>query len=418
MPLSKKPKVFYGYWIVLTAFFCLFLVSGCGFYAFSLFVRPLQAEFGWGRGGIMAAWTVLFLLSGMAAPFIGRLIDRYGTRKIIAIGAFITGLGFVLLSQMNSLWYLYIGHALIGGGHAAIGPVPTSTMVSNWFKKRRGLSIGIMSTGVGAGGFVLAPLIGGYLIPNFGWRVSYLALALITWTLIPLALLVVRTKPADMGLSPDGIEDTETIARAKSSLPASSGLSLKIALATSTFWLIAVSFLAGNFGAVGTVQNQVPHLEDIGFSVAMAATALGAVALGSLFGKFGFGWLCDQIQANYAWGISLGLMLAGTIILMSMGPESPLAIVWLYAVVTGLGHGGWLPTMSMIVSTNFGLAAYGTIFGLITLAHGIGGATGPLFGGYMYDLMGSYRWAFIIFLALYAVAIPATLAVRRPKSVE
>jgi len=227
---------------------------------------------------------------------------------------------------------------------------------------------------------------------------------------------VIKTKPADMGLYPDGIEVPEAVAEAKASLSASEGLSLKMALATSGFWLIAVSFVTSGFSQGGVVQSGVPHLEDIGFPVVAAATALGVLGLGSLIGKFGFGWLCDQIQAKYVWCISLGLQLAGTIILMSVRPASPLAILWLYAIVMGLGIGGWLPTLSMLISTNFGLVSYGAIFGMITLAQSIGAAAGSLMAGYMYDSMGTYHWAFIIFLALYVVAIPTALAIRRPKS--
>jgi len=414
--LPQKPKVFYGYWIVVVGFFCVFITSGCGFYAFSLFVKPLQADFAWGRGGIMAAFTIYFLVMGVTAPSVGRLIDRYGASKVISIGAFIAGLGFVLLSLMHNLWYFYSGYIIIGVGMAATGYVPATTVVSNWFKKRRGTAIGIMSIGVGAGGFALAPLIGGYLIPNFGWRASYLALTLLTWMLIPLALLVIKTKPADMGLYPDGVEAPEAVAEAKASLSASKGLSLKMALATSGFWLIAVSFLTSSFSQVGILQSQVPHLEDIRFPPATAATALGAVGLGSLVGKFGFGWLCDRIQAKHACCIGLALQLAAIIILMSVDSASPLAMVWLYAIIMGLGVGGWLPTMSMLVSTNFGLASYGIIFGMITLAQCVGTATGPLLAGYMYDTMGTYHWAFIIFLALYTVAMPTILAVRHPRS--
>ncbi|GAI06068.1 unnamed protein product, partial [marine sediment metagenome] len=331
-------------------------------------------------------------------------------------GAVIGGLGFILLSLMNNLWYFYGGYIVTGIGMAAIGTVPASVVVSNWFKKRRGTAIGLMSAGVGAGGFVLAPFVGGYLIPNFSWRASYLALTLLTWMLIPLVLLVIKTKPADMGLYPDGMPAPEAMAVTEASLSASEGLSLKVALATPALWLIAVSFLASAFSHVGVIQSQVPYLEDIGFPVAAAAGALGGVGLGSLIGKLGFGWLCDRIQPKYACCISLVLQLVSIIILMSVQPVSPLAIIWLYAIVMGLGTGGWLPTMSMLISASFGSASYGAIFGMVILAQNVGIATGPLMAGYMYDTMNTYHWAFIILSALYIVAIPAVLAVRCPKS--
>ncbi len=363
----------------------------------------------------MLAFTLFFLVVGVASPYVGRVVDRYGATKVIAIGAFVAGLGFILLSLMQNLWHFYGGWIISGSAGAATTLIPVTAVVSNWFKKRRGTAIGIVGMGMGVSA-VLVPVIGGYLIPNFGWRASYLVLALFTWIRIPLALLVIRTKPADMGLYPDGVEAPEAVAVNQAPLPASEGLSLKMALATSGFWLIAVSFVMHLFSQVGILQNQVPHLEDIGFPVATAASALGIVGLVSAISRFGYGWLCDRIQAKYACGICLGLQLAGVIILINIGPASPLAIIWLYAIVFGLGVGGWMPTISMLVSTSFGLASYGAIFGMITLVTSIGSGTGPLMAAYMYDVMGTYHWAFIIFLALFAVAIPAILAVRRPKA--
>ena len=412
----KKPRVFYGYWIVAVTFLCLFITSGCIFFTFSLFIKPLQAELGWGRGEIMAAFTVNYLIAGATSPFVGRMIGRYEARKVIAAGAIIVGLGFVALSLTNSLWHLYLGYAIAGAGSTAMGHVPSSTIVSFWFKKRRGTAIGIMSTGIGAGGFALSPLIGGLLIPSFGWRATYLISAVLTWALIiPLVLLVIKTKPEDVGLYPDGEQAPETAAAAEASLLTTRGATLRMALSTSALWLIAASFLTGNFSLSGLVHNQVPYLEDIGFPIATAAGALGIIGLGSLIGKFGFGWLCDRIPAKYAWSMGLFLLLASIAILMNVKPTSPLATIWLYAAIMGLSCGSWLPTMSMLISTNFGLAAYGTIFGVVSFAFYVGGATGPLMAGYMYDVTGTYRWAFIIFLALCAVAIPLILAVRRPK---
>jgi len=278
---------------------------------------------------------------------------------------------------------------------AAVGQVPASVVVSNWFVKRRGTAIGIMSAGIGAGILVMAPILGNFLIPTFGWRISFLAQAFITWTLIPLALFVVRTKPADMGLYPDGIEGPTDMAVAEASPPTAKGLSPKMALSTSAFWLIALTFLIQGCSGVGIVQNQVPHLQDIGFPLGQAAIGLTGVGLGSAIGKFTFGWLCDRIKVKYACAVSLTLLATGTFIFILVKPESPITMVWLYSTILGFGAGGWLPTMSMLVSTNFGLASYGAIFGIINLVQASGGALGPLLAGYMYDMMGTYKWAFL-----------------------
>ena len=415
MSPSKNSRIFYGYWILAISFFCIFIHSGATVGAFSLFVKHLQTEFGWSRGEIMAAFSVLFLAMAVAGPFIGRLVDRYGVRVVISIGALTTGLGFILLSLMQNIWHFYLAYAIIGIGTAANGAIPSTALVSNWFVKRRGTAIGIMSVGVGAGIFALVPLLGSYLIPNFGWRMSYLVLAVITWTLIPLALFMVKTKPADMGLYPDGVE-TGTGSPDMRTLPAiDKGLSLRMALGTSAFWLIALTFFTMESGSLGVVQNQVPYLQDIGFPLAVAANSLTGLGLGSAAGKFIFGWLCDKIPAKYACAISSVFLAVGTILLLNLKPESSLAAIWFYAIIFGLGGGGWLPTMSMLVNNNFGVSSYGAIFGLISFAQGIGGAAGPFLGGYMYDTMNTYRWAFLIFLGLEIISVFTVLFVRRPK---
>ena len=188
-----------------------------------------------------------------------------------------------------------------------------------------------------------------------------------------------------------------------------------MALGTSAFWLIAVSFLLSMFSLNGVMLNQVPYLEDIGFPVTIAATALGAVGITSAIAKLGFGWLCDRIPAKYAYSIGLVLQSVGIILLMSTSQASPQAAIWLYAVIMGLAIGSWMPSMSMLISTTCGLASYGAIFGMITCFQLIGTATGPVVAGFMYDAMNTYYWAFCIFLAITAVSIPAILAVRRPK---
>jgi MFS family permease len=414
--ILKKPRVFYGYWVLLVAFLCVFIFAGCGIGAFSLFVNSLQTEFGWDRSEIMIAFTLFFLFTGFMAPFVGGLTDRYGVRWIISIGSFLAGLGFASLSLMVNAWHFYGAYTIIGIGMSGIGQVSASTLVSKWFKKRLGTTIGIMSIGMGAGVLTVAPLYGNYLIPHFGWRVSYLTLAIFAWILIPLALLIVREKPVDMGLYSDDIAVSEDITGTKASYPTFTGFSLKTAVGTSAFWLLGIIFFINGFTSLGIVQNQVPHLQDIGFSLATASTVLTGLGFGSAIGKFVFGWLCDRIQAKYACVISFVLLMAATMMLMSLRLTSSLAMLWLYAIVLGLGNGGWLPTMSMLVNNNFGLTSYGTILGMIILVQSTGGALGPFFAGYIYATMKIYYWAFVVFLALNAAAIPLLLAVHRPES--
>jgi MFS family permease len=171
------------------------------------------------------------------------------------------------------------------------------------------------------------------------------------------------------------------------------------------------------FSHLGILQNQAAHLEDISFSPVIAGTTAGLIGMGSTIGKFFFGWLCDRMPAKYVWAIANTLQVAGIVILLNIGPMSSHSVLWAYAILFGLGIGGWLPTMSILTSNNFGILHYGVVFGTINLIHSFGSATGPLFAGYMFDNTGSYQLAFNIFLALYIVTVATTLAIRRPKPI-
>ncbi|MFH1639977.1 MAG: MFS transporter [Chloroflexota bacterium] len=415
---KRKASFFYGYWILAAAFIILFIHGGCSFYAFGLFVASLQREFGWSRAGIMTAATIHTLIMGASGILIGRIVDRYGPRLIIIIGAMIICPCFILMSRMQQLGQFYFLYGLAGIGFAAVGFIPVSYLVFKWFRKRRGLAIGISGIGIGAGGFAMPLIIGGLLIPNFGWRNAYLAIGLFAALfIIPLDLLVIRTKPEDIGLLADGDEGV-TVESLTHSSPHqqtdADGLTMRMAFRTRAFWLLSLSSAAFGFSCSGIIQNQVPHLEDIGFPIAVAAGALGAVGIGSGVGKLVFGVICDWIRPKYVWVIGICCQMVALVMLMNVNSSSSVVSIWMYAILFGLGLGSWLPAMSLLTSTNFGMVAYATISAAAGLLNTIGGSAGGLIAGYIFDMQQSYHLAFIIFMVLYALAMVATLALRRP----
>jgi len=411
-----KGHVFYGYYLLAVTFLFLLLFNGSGVWVFSLFVKPLEASLGWGRGQVMAGFTIYYLMVGIASPIVGRLVDRYGARPVIPTGAAIMGLGFLIVSRMSDLYLFYLGFVVVGAGAAAIGPVPCSAIISNWFRRRRGLALGLMSSGIGAGGVVVAPFIG-YMLTHYDWRAAYLSLAImLTAVTIPLALAVVRTRPSDVGLYPDGdVESVDTPDAHRTTVQETASFTLKQAMRTKAFWLIAVSFACYGFGSGGAQQASVPFLGDIGFPVATAAAALGMIGIGSTIGKIVFGRLCDKIPAHNAFAIGVLLRLAGVLVLLGVRANSPLTLIWVYGVLMGLGAGAWLPTLSMLASGNFGLIHYGAVLGALNICLSLGLSTGPLFSGFMYDVAGSYGTAFVIFAILLSVAIPTILFVKKPQ---
>jgi len=413
---KRKGRIFYGYYLLAVTFLFMILFNGSGVFAFSLFVRPLEASLGWGRGQVMAGFTVYYSMIGIASPIVGRFVDRYGARPVIPVGAVLIGLGFVIVSQMSDLYLFYLGYAIIGTGAAAMGPVPCSAIIANWFRRKRGLAVGIMAAGIGAGGVVVAPFIG-YILSHFDWRTAYLSLAVLVVALtIPLALGVIRTRPSEMGLYPDG--DKEPVGGpegAASTGGEREGSTLKQALKTPAFWLISVACFCYAFPSMGALQASVPFLEDIGYPTATAASALGAIGFGSAVGKILFGWLCDRMRPSRAFAIGATLLLASVLVLLTVRTDSPLLLIWTYALLLGLGAGAWLPTLAMLASTNFGLRFYGAVFGALNLCLSFGTASGPLFSGMMHDATDSYLATFTIFALLLAIAIPVILLVKRPK---
>lgn len=411
---GTRSRFFYGYWIVLVTFLQALVFSGCGFYAFSLFIKPLQSSLHVDRAAVMTALTLYFLIGGISAPLVGRLVSRFGVRIIMAIGPAVAGIGFISLSFVSQVWQLYVCYLIVGIGLTGTGMVPATTVISNWFSKRRGTALGIMTAGIGAGGLALAPLIGGAFIPHLGWQWAYRILAFITWSLIPLALLVIRTRPADMGLFPDGAKDgTSPQAKGKAS-PASDGVTWQEAIHSYAFWLTVLSFMTFGIAEIGILQNEVPYLQETGFTTSAAATIHGIVGLWSTFGKFFFGWLSDRIHAKYAFAIGSVLQLVGVLLIMRVSPSSPTSILWLYAFLVGFGVGNWAPTMSMIVSTTFGLASYSVIFGMIGFTQGLGSSIGPIGTGLLYDIGKGYHWIFIAVMISYAISVVSILPVRRP----
>jgi len=167
---------------------------------------------------------------------------------------------------------------------------------------------------------------------------------------------------------------------------------------------------------MGIMQSLIPHLEDLNYSAGIAASAMSIVAITSAIGPLAFGWLSDRIKVKPASIIAVSLLTIGTIILTQINANTSPWFIWMFSVILGIGVGGWMPSMSLLTSTNFGLLAYGTIFGVLNAFQSVGAAIAPVFMGLVYDSRGNFELAFIIIAILVALGIPAILAIRRPKS--
>jgi MFS family permease len=410
--MRVEKRFFYGYWIVLVGFITNFLCSGLGYYGFSVFNKPIGDEFGWSRSAVTAGFLCYSAAIAASSPIVGRLTDKHGPRKILLLGAVALSVALMLLSLISAIWNFYVLHVFFGITAAFFGAIPVNVKISNWFSRLRGTMQGLALTGRGFGGLTLAPLLGNYLIPSLSWRGAYLAMApLLLVIMLPLLCFVVKDHPQQKGLRPYGQEPSQALLNPGSDTEEATGFSFREALRIPAFWFIVSTFFAYGMSMTGTIQNQVSILSGWGFTTTEAVTAIGVIGLCSGAGKFLFGFLCDRTDPKYAAGLSYTLVAVALIALIQ---AHSMTYVWLYAVLVGLGSGGWAPNLAMLAATYFGLRHYGTLLGAMHLAFLTGEAVGPVLAGFVYDQTGSYRLILVVFVGLCAVSVPLIATVKRP----
>ncbi|MBI4765408.1 MAG: MFS transporter [Deltaproteobacteria bacterium] len=415
---DKEVRIFYGIWIAVAGFVLLFLFSGAGFYSFSIFIKPFEETFGWSRAAISLAMSIYMVLHGACGPLVGYLTEKYGPKRIMTFFAIGTGASFILVSFTQSLWFFYMTYALLSVTTTGIGFIPVSRLLTRWFVRRRGTAIGFTMVGIAAGGFVMSP-VAGMLNTYFSWRISYVFLGLLVWALgIPMTLFVMKGSPSEMGLRPDGdapdtdsdsieIENGQTVLKV-----VEEGWPLKPALKTRTFWWVALTYLLAPMAQGGVLNHQVPLVTEAGLAPTAAAMAMGITAGMGGFGKLGFGRLSESLPFHYVAMACFGIQALAIFLLLAF--QSP-TVVWIYVVLFGFGMGGIVVLLPLAVSHFFGLAAFGTIMGTVAFIQGIGSSSGGLISGLIFDHMGNYRNALILFGCIYLLAIAAIIMAGKPR---
>jgi len=407
--------VFYGWRIVAAFFVTVFLAASIGA-THSVFFKSIVAEFGWSRTAFSTVLSVNAVIGALLAPLWGRLVDRHGPRGVVPAGAAIVGLSMVLLSGMRSMPQAYLLYILLAFGAGGQSLIPISTALSQWFHRRRGLAIGITLMGSGVGGVALAPM-ASFLERAFDWRTGYLVFGiLICIVLIPLLLLVLRRRPQDMDLLPDGDERPAATAGAGEPAEASAravGLTLGEAARTPTFWLIALGFMLPMFSGRAIMIHLVPVITDSGVSPQMAATAYGMTVGLSIVGRLGFGYAADKFSKRHIFALCYLIQAVGIAFLIGLESMGPIVLMG-FIIVFGCSYGGGLSLAPLLIAESFGIASMGVIFGALGITAMIGGAIGPIFAGGVYDATQNYHTAFIAFLAAQLIASLAILNCRSP----
>lgn len=407
---------FYGWISLAGAALVFFFMYGVLTYSFGVFLPFVCKEFGWSRGAVSGAYSMLMVVMGLSSPFTGMFIAKYGPRRSIMIGTLLGVLGLLLLYFHSHLWQLYVGYgALIGVGAGFGGYIATTTIANNWFERRRSLALSILSTAGGIGGLVLIPIIM-KLIRNVGWRSTYLilsAIVLIFAVIIP--GLLIRNKPEDLGQIPDGVA---------ASKPAESGsagprrklyrtpvdFTLGEALRTRAIWLFTGFVVAYFFAMSILIAHQVAFLLDAGIAAGMAATAMGLLAGVGSVGRLGMGFLGLKYDIQpLAIGTAVVMLIGMILVLLTKS----LAMVFVYNVVLGIGAGSSLVAQMTMLPTYFGRTNYSKIIGVFAL-FGLLGNMGAPIAGALRDATGSYRLPFIIAVLVLIASLVCIILAKPP----
>jgi len=399
---TGRPGFYYGYIVVLVAFFILAMIWGT-YNSFGVFFESLLAEFGWTRAMTAGAMSLGNLLFGLFCIGTARLCDRFGPRIVIGACGFVLGSGYLLMSRVSTVWqlYLFYGVIIVLGMSAYIAIL---SIVARWFVKRRGMMTGIVFSGMGLGTMVFPPL-ASRLISIYDWRLSFIVIAVIALVIIVLGAQFLKRDPRQIGQLPYG----EGKVKPESSVSEARGFYLQEAIHTRQFWLVCGMYFIFLFCLLVIIVHIVIHATGLGISATSAANILVIVGALSIVGMNVMGVAGDKFGNKLAFVTSFMLM---TVAFLWLLPAREMWMLYLFAGIFGLAYGGMQVLFSPMVAELFGLGSHGVILATAAFAGTIGGAVGPILAGYIFDVTGSYNLAFLISAIVAAVGFVLTLLLR------
>ena len=383
----------YAWFIMGQSFVTTALVFGVWFSYAVFFVAMLEA-FDWSRGGAAMAFSVGSVVQAASSPLVGMLTDRWGPRVVVVGGLGAMAVGLAACSLVQALWHLIVLFGVIVGfGVGLAGQVSHAALLSRWFVKRRGTMIGFAFAGMGLGIKVVGPL-SQALMSRLGWRYAFVVLGGITALYALTVLFTLRNRPEDVGLRPYGADGAAD--KPETATSGEADWTVRQALRTRQFWALGLAQVLIPLGVFPVSVHQVAYLTDLGFSRVLAAGVLGYMGVMSSCGRLLFGALSDRLGRFGGVTLSVVFSQLGILALLMLDGVTVMWPLYLYAVCFGLGYGARGPIISAIAADRFPGRSFATIFGFISIGHGLGGALGPWYGGAMYDRLGSYTLAFLL----------------------
>ena len=410
-----RKRLYYG-WIVLAAVVFVML-SASGIRAvFGVFIKPIEAEFGWTRQDLSGAAALSLFVLGAVGPLVGWLADVWGPRRVMLLATVVLGAGVVFASFVGHLWQMYVSAGvLMAAGAGGLGIATTATVAARWVVARRGLILGILGGAMSAGQMLVVPL-SMLLISLYGWRASFLWLGVgILVLALPVIFTFVRDDPADKGLEPYGAGTAR--GAAFGAVPDERRVPVSEAMRVPAFWLLASSFFVCGYTSNGLVLTHlVPHAAEHGFSEMHAAQALGLMGAMNIVGTVLSGWICDRFGRKGPLAFYYGVRGLSLIFLLYVWNVPSLHI---FAAIFGLNYISTVPPTTTLTANIFGRLSVGALSGWIFFSHQVGSAIGAWAGGAIFDATGSYSWAFLSAAVLAFIASGLSLLIKEvPISAE
>lgn len=400
--------VFRGWIVVGGAFLVLFVAYGAQ-YSFGVFFSALLEEFHWSRASLSGAFSLyaaLYCVFGFPA---GRLTDLWGPRVVIAAGGLFLGVAFAGMALVSELWQPYVLYGLVAALGMGTAYVPCNTTVVKWFVARRGLAVGIASSGGSVGTFVLPPLAQS-LVSALGWRRAYLVFGVAAFVVLGLVARVMRRDPESLGLHPDGADTP----------PAVTGIeetpwALRRAMRSRAFWMVGATFTATWIPVFIPLVHIVPFTRDLGYSPLTGAWVVSTLGIGAVAGRLVMGGVSDRIGRKPAVGIAMALQAVAFLGFLAAGRGLP--VLFATALVFGYSYGAISTLFPAVVGDLFGRAQAGALVGFLFAVAGAMAGWGPLIAGAIYDATGGYALTWGLAAAMNLVAL-VLLALSRPPRVD
>lgn len=414
---SFFPRVYYGWWVTLAATLIGFWSYGLSFYGFGFYLKALVDLHGWSPGTISLSFTCYYLATATVVVFIGSVIDAHGSRPVLVFGAVVMGLSVTTLGFVSHVWQLFAIFLFMSLGWASLGPTGITGTVTPWFRRRRGTAITVALSGGSFGGMFLIPFLV-LFTDRFGFQVATsVGGALLTVTVLFLVLTVIRRRPQDLGLLPDGAPaDTASGSGSDAMFLADSGPSWTRTqvLRSPLFWTLVLPITGALSAQAGFIVHQISILQ-LHVGPTLAAFAVSVTTFSALIGRLMMGAIVDRVDKRLfgascfaVQGIGIGLVASGS---------GSAAILFLGSALVGFGVGIVITLPALLTQEEFGTLSYGTIFAMVTASMQIALALGPSFLGVLRGLTGGYGlplWLLIGFEASAASVLLVGRSFRSP----